>query len=186
MISYTKGDIVKIFGAGHDIAHGCNCMCSMGGGVAAQLAVAFPQISESDDLEDDYYAFTQLKLGKYSSAATEKGNICYNLYTQHNPGPNVDYGAILNAFINLRKERQYLCNKKPIYIPRIGAGIAGGHWPTIEKLINIACPDINIIVVDYDEDAAIPNSYKEASESIEDIFAIEKDIEKGLEELECL
>ncbi|WWS23940.1 hypothetical protein vBKpnAMK2_00291 [Klebsiella phage vB_Kpn_AM_K2] len=37
-----------------------------------------------------------------------------------------------------------------LYIPKIGAGIAGGDWELIEKLINLATPDIDIMVVEYE------------------------------------
>lgn len=142
---YIKGDIVEIFRLGNDIAHGCNCFCTMGAGVAAQLAENFKQIYAIDkdtkcgDLE---------KLGDCTFATHDNDhNVCFNLYTQFNPGANVDYGAIFNAFHSLRHIRHGLA--RPLYIPRIGAGIAGGDWKIIEKLINLATPHVSIIVVDY-------------------------------------
>lgn len=145
---YIKGDIVEIFRLGNDIAHGCNCFCVMGAGVAGQLRSEFPQVAEADDLEDDYFTDKRYKLGKFSIADHLNGvNVCYNVYSQYNPGPSIDYGALLNCFINLNKARADI--KRSLYIPRIGAGIAGGDWKLIEKLINLVTPNISIIVVDY-------------------------------------
>lgn len=145
---YIKGDIIEIFRKGNDIAHGCNCFCVMGAGVAGQLRSQFPQVAEADDLEDDYYTDKRFKLGLFSIADHLNGvNVCYNVYSQYNPGPSIDYGALLNCFMNLNKARKDI--GRPLYIPRIGAGIAAGDWKIIEKLINLATPSIDIIVVDY-------------------------------------
>lgn len=145
---YIKGDIIEIFRKGNDIAHGCNCFCVMGAGVAGQLRSEFPQVREADDFEDTYFENDRDKLGKFSIADhLNNVNVCYNIYSQYNPGPSIDYGALLNCFMNLNKARKDI--KRSLYIPRIGAGIAGGDWKIIEKLINLATPDISIIVVDY-------------------------------------
>lgn len=148
---YIKGDIVKLFMKhGADIAHGCNCFTTMGAGVAGQLAKAYPPILEVDEKEDYSYSNTYEKLGNYSKAINKNNSaICYNLYTQYAPGPFVDYGAIFNAFSNLNAER--LDSNKILYIPKIGAGIASGDWELIEKLINLATPDIDITVVEWSE-----------------------------------
>ncbi len=145
---YVKGNIVELFRSGNDIAHGCNCFCVMGAGVAGQLRSQFPQVAEADDLEDDYFTDKRHKLGGFSIADHDNGvNVCYNVYSQYKPGPSIDYGALLNCFMNLNKVRKDI--PRSLYIPRIGAGIAGGDWNIIEKLINIATPNINIVVVDY-------------------------------------
>lgn len=142
---YVKGDIVELFRTGNDIAHGCNCFHTMGAGVAGQLAQNFKQVPGADHCQSVYADHE--KLGFFTHAVHDNDtNVCYNLYTQFEPGPNVDYGAIFNAFSALNKIRK---NSKSLYIPRIGAGIAGGDWKIIEKLINLATPDIQIVVVDY-------------------------------------
>lgn len=145
---YIKGDIIEIFRKGNDIAHGCNCFCTMGAGIALSLANNFPQIRGADNFEDSYFDNERDKLGNFSIATHNNDkNACYNLYTQYRGGANLDYGALLNCFINLNKARKDI--DRPLYIPRIGAGIAGGDWKIIEKLINLATPSIDIIVVDY-------------------------------------
>lgn len=148
---YIKGNIVELFMKHEcDIAHGCNCFTTMGAGVAGQLAKAYPPILDIDIDEDRYYDNNLAKLGTHTRAIHKKGTAyCYNLYTQYAPGPNVDYGAIFNAFHELNSGR--IVYNRPLYIPKIGAGIAGGDWELIEKLINLATPDIDIMVVEYEE-----------------------------------
>lgn len=148
---YIKGDIVKLFLEGANVAHGCNCFHTMGAGVAGQLAKAYPPILASDKAGSDYGCFN--KLGTFTRATLHRGtneNYCFNLYTQFEGGPNLDYAALLNAFIELN----YFSNNKlvplTVYIPRIGAGIAGGDWEKIEWIINNFTPNTNIIVVDWD------------------------------------
>ncbi|MGC5271673.1 macro domain-containing protein, partial [Salmonella enterica] len=62
------------------------------------------------------------KLGTFSLAYALKGSACFNLYTQYEPGPNLDYGALVNAFQRLDKFLSGSLFKVEVYIPRIGAG----------------------------------------------------------------
>lgn len=145
---YIDGDIVKIFLEGHNIAHGCNCFHTMGAGVAGQLAKAYPPILAIDKSET-FLGDTE-KLGTFTQATGLKGQICFNLYTQFNPGPNLDYGALVNCMIELNHWAEYHLIKPTVYIPRIGAGIAGGDWEKIKTIIDWFTPDVDIIVVDWD------------------------------------
>lgn len=72
-----------------------------------------------------------------------------NLYTQFRPGPNAEYGAILKGFESLNDVFEGAI--QPFYIPKIGCGIGGLEWECVEEIINIATPDINIVVVEYDK-----------------------------------
>ncbi|UPW42479.1 hypothetical protein EBPHNEJP_00181 [Salmonella phage CF-SP2] len=145
---YIKGDIVKIFLEGHNVAHGCNCFHTMGAGVAGQLAKAYPPILEIDVYETEHA--DPDKLGNYTQATGGRGQICFNLYTQYEPGPNINYGALLYAFQGLNRWASKCLENPTVYIPRIGAGIAGGDWNKIKLIIDMFTPDIDIIVVDWD------------------------------------
>lgn len=145
---YIKGDIVKIFLEGHNVAHGCNCFHTMGAGVAGQLAKAYPPILAIDVHETE--CEDPDKLGNYTRATGERGQICFNLYTQYLPGPNLDYGALLYAFQSLNHWAGGCLETPTVYIPRIGAGIAGGDWEKIKTIIDWFTPDVDIIVVDWD------------------------------------
>ncbi|ARB05898.1 hypothetical protein fHeYen901_125 [Yersinia phage fHe-Yen9-01] len=147
IIKEIDGDIVQLFREGNKIAHGCNCFHKMGAGVAGQLAKAFPSILKVDKLH--WAKGERDKLGNYSSYYQADAGYCFNLYTQYEPGPNVDYGAIVNAFSKLNGMYATTYTIPEIYIPKIGAGIAKGDWNIISKLIDAVTPNLDIIVVNY-------------------------------------
>lgn len=149
IVNEINGDIVKILSEGHIIAHGCNCFHTMGAGVAGQLARKYPEIPLADKRQTTYADHS--KLGSISAVWIADSGMCINMYTQYAPGPNVDYGAILNAFMGINRRLSVTSFRTaPVYIPKIGAGIAGGDWNIIEKIINIATPNVDIIVVNYE------------------------------------
>lgn len=140
---YIKGNIVALFLSGKNVAHGCNCFHTMRAGIAGQLALAYPPILAID--KDTVLGDTE-KLGTFTQATGKKGQICFNLYTQYEPGRNLDYGALLNCMIELN---QWAANKivpPTVYMPRI----AGGDWEKVSVLIDMYTPNLNVIIVDWD------------------------------------
>lgn len=140
---YKYGNLIDLAKAGNydNIAHGCNCMCTMKSGIAPQIADAFPEAWEADQATEKGAVS---KLGTFS-----KGSIVYNLYTQYTfTGrrrgiPDIDYKALADAFRALNDDM----GSGLLGIPKIGAGLAGGDWDTIERLINENTPNIDIEVV---------------------------------------
>lgn len=134
-----KGDLIQLAVAGHFdvIIHGCNCFCTMEAGIALQLKTRFPAVLEADartrpgDRE---------KLGTYTRVKVEvKGNpfIVVNGYTQFDyagPGVLVDYEAVAGLFARIKSD----FTGRRIGYPRIGAGLAGGDWDRISRLIDRA------------------------------------------------
>ena len=117
------------------IIHGCNCFCTMGAGIAKAIRDAFPEAYEADlaTVSGD-----RSKLGTYSSAVIHRGDIEFcviNAYTQFNwrgRGVKVNYDAVSQVFGCIRQDFTYA----KIAYPMIGAGLAGGHWPTIRDIID--------------------------------------------------
>ena len=144
---YIKGDIVKLFLEGHNVAHGCNCFHSMAAGVAGQLAKAYPPIAAID--KADNRCGDDRKLGGATVATGHNGQICFNLYTQFTPGRDLNYGALVNCMIELNSWAGNTIVPIVIYMPRIGCGIAGGEWEKVSVLIDMFTPNINIIIVDW-------------------------------------
>ncbi|QPI14010.1 macro domain protein [Serratia phage 4S] len=145
IIATIKGDLADIYERGGSIAHGCNCHHTMGG-LAGFLSRKFPEILEAD--EESQYG-NPLKLGTWTKAYGKNGGECFNLYTQFHPGADLRYGALLDCFMNLNKlyaVRNPLENKA-IYIPMIGAGLGGGDWDTIYRLIHGHTPQLDITLV---------------------------------------
>lgn len=138
----VKGDLIKLAQQGvfDVIVHGCNCFCTMGKGIAPQIKKAFPAayIADCQTRKGD-----KSKLGTISYATVETFNgelVVVNAYTQYDyrKGYNsdskrrVDYKALRSCF----KEIKQYFNGRRIGYPMIGAGLAGGDWDTIAKIIN--------------------------------------------------
>jgi len=133
----TRGDLVRLAlnGRFDVIIHGCNCFCTMGAGIAKAIKSEFPEAFRADAVtrEGD-----RDKLGSYSHATVNRGDhtiTVINGYTQFNyagKGVLVDYDAIRTLFSDLKKN---YADKRFGY-PRIGAGLAGGDWSPISKIID--------------------------------------------------
>jgi len=146
----TKGDLIKLAIKGEFdlIIHGCNCFCNMGKGIAKTIKDKFPE-AYSADLET--MKGDKSKLGKISWAEVEinKGKlIVVNGYTQFNwkgRGRKADYEAIRNVFKEVKGKFLGL----RIGYPAIGAGLAGGNWEIISKIIEEELYDEDHTFVEY-------------------------------------
>lgn len=159
-IKYVKGDLFKT-----DIkciAHGCNTAGVMGSGVAAIVRKKFPltykgyvqyckpQDCEAEGLETQ--AQRSEKLLGQSWYNQEKGILILNMFTQGDfsrafgtDKRYASYDAIQTCF---QEANDYIKQRpeKKLAIPMIGAGLGGGDWDIIEKIIEKSCPDIEVIV----------------------------------------
>lgn len=146
-----EGDLIKLAKDGHFdvIIHGCNCFNTMGGGIALQIKRNFKKAYLVDQ---ETIKGLKSKLGEYTMAevVTKPGAVLYvvNAYTQYNYGHgiNCDYNAIKTVFTSLNND---LDGDLRIGIPKIGAGLAGGDWDVIQKIIEKAMPgrDLTLVVL---------------------------------------
>ena len=135
-ISYRDGDVLK---STHTyIAHGCNCQGVMGKGVALQIKQNYPKAYE------DYLKGLDkgAKLGDV--IVSDVGNIIqprliFNCLTQFTYSSrldiiNVDYDAVRSCMLKINK---FFEQNDKVYVgmPRIGAGLGGGDWDIISKII---------------------------------------------------
>ena len=149
--STVNGDLIALAQSGQfdAIAHGCNCFCSMGAGIALQMAKAF----NADDfsLEDPIHRGDIDKLGRIECHPIPIGEdesvLVINCYTQFNPGADLDYIALT---LCMRKINRCFTGKT-IGLPMIGAGIAGGDWEKIEAIIRAELKDCNTVIVKYNK-----------------------------------
>ena len=141
----VQGDLLAMFDAGevNAIVHGCNCFCTMGGGIAAQIAQRYPAAEARDN---DTVPGDSRKLGSIDIASVPEG-IVINAYTQFHPGGDVNYEAIDSAFKSVRDVIKY--NDIRLGVPAIGAGIAGGDWNIISKIIARRLRGQNYVYVEY-------------------------------------
>ena len=123
-------------------AHGCNCFHSFGKGIALSVKDTFPKAYVAD--KSTAYG-SKDKLGTYSFSDYDCVKVI-NAYTQFNYGygkRNADYNAIKKVFETLNLEYPGLT----LAIPKIGAGLGGGDWEEIEKVIEKSTPDLWIYVI---------------------------------------
>ncbi|MBV6626962.1 MAG: macro domain-containing protein [Rivularia sp. (in: Bacteria)] len=147
-MQYIKGDLIKLAKAGNFevIAHGCNCMCKMGAGIAKTIKLEFPEAHTADCATEKG---DKNKLGTCSFASCKFENgVCdvVNAYTQYHwrgRGVLVEYDAIRNCMRWLKENY----SGKKIGLPKIGAGLAKGDWNIIELIIAEELNDEDITIV---------------------------------------
>lgn len=132
-----KGNLISLALAGEFevIIHGCNCFCTMGAGIAKAIKENFPEAYAADcgTAEGD-----REKLGTFSSADIHRKNFALtivNAYTQFHwggPGLKLDYEALRSVLQSIKQSY----HGKRIGYPKIGAGLAGGDWQIIAKIID--------------------------------------------------
>jgi O-acetyl-ADP-ribose deacetylase (regulator of RNase III) len=168
--SEIHGDLITLANAGtfEVITHGCNCHCTMGAGIAPQMAKAFS--CDTFDMEDEEHKGDINKLGtidyellyfsnwdkKFQKYPDDGDQILYKLYvvnsyTQYNYGTDsrpLDYDALA---LCLRKIN-FTFKGKHIGLPQIGAGLAGGNWNIIQSIIKHELRDCKVTVVIYKKD----------------------------------
>jgi len=135
-MNVIKGNLITLALEGHFdvIVHGCNCFCTMGAGIARAIQEEFPEAYAADlvTVKGD-----RNKLGDFSYTTVKRGYhtiTIVNGYTQfnfHGSSVLVNYDAVHSLFKKIR--RQF--SGKRIGYPKIGAGLAGGDWEKISKII---------------------------------------------------
>ena len=144
-----KGDLLKLAkGRYFDvIIHGANCFCTFGGGIARQIREQLPAAYEADcqTISGDAN-----KLGSYSAARYNNLTIV-NAYTQYDTSGgkiNADYDAIRKVMAQIKID----FHGARFGIPMIGAGLAGGDWTVISKIIDeeMAGEDVTLVLWDGD------------------------------------
>lgn len=130
MLEYRKGDVLN---SGETmVVHGCNCFNTMGSGIARQVREEYHEAYLVDMMT---VPGDVNKLGKFTTAVGKNGTRIINAYTQYHYSRekvNADYSAIEAA---LRLVCETYPDQKVIAMPKIGAGLAGGDWNIIEKIL---------------------------------------------------
>ena len=140
---YHKGDVIDAALSGeYDVfAHGCNCLNTMGAGVALQVKNRTPEMYIADQ---NYEISSEDRLGLYSGVLINNGSTYgVNLYTQYHydrtSKRNFNYGSIISAISRVIYELEHFTGVyKPfvkVCLPRIGAGLARGDWEIIEEML---------------------------------------------------
>ena len=144
-MKYIDGDLIQLAKEGKFdvIGHGCNCFCNMGAGIAKSIKESFPEAYKADR-QTPYADVT--KLGKMSFG--KQGDlVILNLYTQFDTGKGLKahYDAIRECMKAVKKRY----SGKRIGLPLIGAGLAGGDWNIISKIIEDELGDEDVTIVKF-------------------------------------
>lgn len=147
MILELKGDIRET--PIKTIAHGVNCQGVMGSGVAKALYEKWPAVREEylkfhrpnplaglEEPKDflgknnEVYIMKDIMVGSFGHTFSKKQII--NMHTQLEFGSGdrqyIDYAALMMCFGNLP-------DIEALAVPKIGAGLAGGDWSTIKRIM---------------------------------------------------
>ena len=157
MLTYVKGDLIQLAKNGYFdcIIHGCNCFCVMGAGIAKSIAQSFP---EAYVVDKKTKAGSKSKLGTFTETTIigfGSKFVVINAYTQYDykrnnkNDINVSYSAISKVFKSIKET--YGKKDLKFGIPLIGAGLAGGNWDKIYKLIDEVMNDEDVTIVQYNQ-----------------------------------
>ena len=143
-MKYVKGDLISLAlnGEFDVIAHGCNCFCAMGAGIAPKISRQFK--ADTFKMESKIYKGDLNKLGTIDYQKVEGSSlIVVNCYSQFKPGPDLSYAALELCLIKLA----HTFPNKRIGIPFIGAGLAGGDPVIIYDLMRDNLHDKSTLVI---------------------------------------
>lgn len=128
------------------IVHGCNCFNIMGAGIAGSLARIYPGLLEVDKNfcipVSDYNRLGNYSVMTLKHLETNRLSWIINAYTQYNAGRNLSYGALGMVL----KKINFAYQPERVGLPLIGAGIAGGDWNIIKKIIKKELKDCHVTV----------------------------------------
>ena len=143
MIQVFKGDVLKVNTG--IIVHGCNCQGVMGSGIARSIREQFPKVFE---VYRDRFEREGLALGNIESIEVGPSKFIVNANTQHLYGigeRRVSYDAIAECFEKVNKLAFHIEDSLgvalPVVFPAIGAGLGGGDWEIIERIIDRSVGD---------------------------------------------
>ncbi len=149
-MNLLHGDLIQLGLAGRFdvIVHGCNCQCTMQRGIAKTIRKFLPEAYAADQ---QTIAGQREKLGTISVAEIVRDEVRFtvvNAYTQwhwRGKGVKADYDAIRSAMRLINAQYAGL----HVGYPLIGAGLAGGDWTVISKIIKEELTNVDHTLVKY-------------------------------------
>jgi O-acetyl-ADP-ribose deacetylase (regulator of RNase III) len=148
-MKYVKGDLLEF--TEDACGHGCNTKRTMGSGVAKALRAKWPQVYQADLDFDE--AAGKKRIGRFSFTKVSNNKTVYNIYTQVEYLPRgVDHFEYEGFRKGLSDVFEHMKSNgmKSLALPKIGAGLAGGRWQDIKKIIEEVSEEKGIEVTIYE------------------------------------
>lgn len=154
-IEYVKGDATAppAGAAPAIIAHVCNDVGGWGRGFVLALSRRWPAPERAYRQWYRERSSNDFDLGGLQLVSVEPDLWVANIIGQHDiratsEGPPVRYWAIEAGLAQLADEAAAL--GASVHMPRIGCGLAGGEWPTVEAIIKRTLTVAGVEVTVYD------------------------------------
>jgi O-acetyl-ADP-ribose deacetylase (regulator of RNase III) len=128
------------------IPHVCNCEGGWGRGFVLALSKKW---REPEATYRRRYRTGTMKLGDVHFVLVDDTTYVANMVAQvlhWNDGPPIRYDALHQCLKDVANEARAW--GASIHAPRFGAGLAGGEWAFIEKMINTYMPDLDVVIYD--------------------------------------
>lgn len=170
-VIYHIGDIFTAMDEGKHraMAHGCNCHNNMGAGIAPLVARECPEAYKADQAtkKGDKNKLGSFTFGYQTIPDLTHVSYYFNWYTQYNhnrnmpdyPMRNVSYDAVeecaLATSIAILNTRELHGDEDCFCMPLIGAGLAGGDWDIIIKLVAKHINKVHVYVLPLERDLKI-------------------------------
>lgn len=138
MLKHVQGNLISLAEAGEfdAIIHGCNCFNTMGGGIAREIRLRYPDAATADSRTR---SGDINKLGNYTTAIVEMPSnhifTIINAYTQYDMSTGEDVFEY-DAFGTIIRKVTHAYAGARIGIPYIGMGLAGGDKDVILSYID--------------------------------------------------
>lgn len=142
-IEYVKGDVTAADGPFY-LLQCCNNIGAMGAGVARAIMRRWPKVYTAYTEWGKHDVFTHsatMQLGSFQVVEVEFDKRIVNLIGQDQVGkdklgnPPIRYFSLGLALHNFAAWYNSRGKQVPVIMPQIGAGLAGGHWSSIEHLV---------------------------------------------------
>ena len=152
-LEYVKGDATHPKGEGMKyIVHICNDIGAWGAGFVVAVSKRW---KDPERLYRQWARRERLKLGEIQPILVAIDITVINMVGQKdihpkNGIPPIRYSAVRKCLSKVAEYQQENGSLATIHMPRIGAGLAGGNWQTIEDIIKDELVNKGIGVTVYD------------------------------------
>lgn len=149
MIQYVVGDATNPLASGQKIiAHVCNDIGKWGAGFVMAISAKWPT-PRAEYLE--WYNKGEAKLGLVQYVTVRPDIWIANMVAQAgtktgSKGPPIRYDALGKCLADLAKAAED--HKASIHMPRIGCGLAGGKWESVEPIVQKHLSHLHVMVYD--------------------------------------